>query len=316
VTQRYDYTILGAGAVGSVFGGLLANAGARVQLVNRSAQTAQTVRARGLVLELDRGEVRCRPDTATPDQVKPARVVMVFTKTYQTRAALAAIAPVVTPQTVLVSLQNGLGNGQVLAAATGAKTVLHGVTMLPATLIAPGRVRVHGSHQTWIGSLTSGGQVAAQSVCDDLIRAGFDTVLCDDPTGPIWQKACFNVALNGICALTLGAPGLVAQTEGLQAEAHALADEAITVARAEGASIDAVAIHKLIDFACAEHTYHKPSMHQDIVAGRMTEIDSLNGYVADRAAVHGLDAPRNRLIRALVTARQAAPEFWAGAPVA
>ncbi len=314
MTDRYDYTILGAGAVGCVFGGLLAGAGHSVQLVNRSADTARAIAQNGLVLELDRGDIISSPDAVQPAAVKPSRVVMVFTKAHQTAAALRSILGALDADTTYVSLQNGLGNGALVAETTGSQKVLHGVTMLPATLLSAGKVRSHGSSQTWIGPLTPENMAEADRVSQDLVAAGFDMVLTENPAVRIWQKACFNVALNGVCALTSGSPGLVHATPGLQDQAHALADEAIAVSKAEGVGIDTDAVHKLIDFACAGHTFHKPSMLQDIEAGRLTEIDSLNGYIATRAARHGIDVPLNRLITALVSARQSAPEFWQAAP--
>jgi 2-dehydropantoate 2-reductase len=314
MSQIYDYTILGAGAVGSVFGGLLTQAGFRVQLVNRSAETGKAIAENGLRLDLSKGDVVCHPDAVQPQDAAPARFVMAFTKTHQTEAALLSIRDAMRPRTVFVTLQNGLGNAELVAQVTGSAQVLHGVTMLPATLLAPGHVRSHGSSQTWIGPVRIQDLPLAQTVHDDLRRAGFDMVLADDPAGRIWQKACFNVALNGVCALAMGSPGLIQATDGLQDQAHALADEAIAVAVAEGAVVDSSAVHKLIDFACAEHTYHKPSMLQDIEAGRLTEVDTLNGHVVARAAVHRLDVPLNKLILTLIKARQDAPVFWQGAP--
>lgn len=268
----------------------------------------------GLRLDLGKGEVLCYPDAVQPQNAAPARVVMLFTKTHQTAAALQSIHHANDADTLFVTLQNGLGNAEVVAQAANSARVLHGMTMLPATLLAPGHIRAHGKSQTWFGPMNMSDLPAAQMVCNDLSQAGFDTVLTENPTGRIWQKACFNVAMNGVCALTLGSPGLIHATAGLQEQAHALADEVIAVAFAEGADVDGSAVHNLIDFACREHTFHKPSMLQDIEAGRLTEIDSLNGHVVARGAAYGLETPLNKLILALVKARQDAPVFWQGAP--
>ena len=97
-------------------------------------------------------------------------------------------------------------------------------------------------------------------------------------------------------------------------QAHALADEAIAVAHAEGALVDAKALHNMIDFAAREHRFHQPSMLQDIRAGRETEIDSLNGYIVEAALRHSLSVPRNELVYGLILARQSANSFWAQAP--
>ena len=137
----YDYTILGAGAVGSVFGGLLCLSGKRVQLVNRSTDNKNAIAKDGLRLETDEGLKIARPVAVQPDEIESARVVMVFTKTHQLDAALAAALPKALADTVFVTLQNGLGNGQRLADIVGRDRVLHGVTMLPATMVTPGFLR-------------------------------------------------------------------------------------------------------------------------------------------------------------------------------
>ncbi len=310
----YDYTILGAGAVGCVFGGLLSLSGKSVQLVNRSADTKNAIAKYGLRLETDDGLKVARPVAVQPDEIETARVVMVFTKTHQSDAALASMLPKADGDTVFVSLQNGLGNGQRLADAVGGGRVLHGVTMLPATMLAPGLIRTHGTHKTWLGAFSSQHGPIAEAVCADLRVAGFDIDYVAPPDKMIWQKACFNIAMNGICALSLASPGLIKRTQGLKELVHATAAEAIEVAAAVKIEVDGDQVHALVDFACEQHAYHKPSMLQDIERGRKTEIEAMNGYIVRLAAQHGIDVPLNRLVYALVCARQASQEFWEAAP--
>ncbi len=311
----YDYTILGAGAVGCVFGGLLCLSGKRVQLVNRSADNKNAIAKDGLRLETDEGLKIARPVAVQPDEIESARVVMVFTKTHQLDAALAAALPKALADTVFVTLQNGLGNGQRLADTVGRDRVLHGVTMLPATMVTPGFVRTHGAHKTWLGPFFPQEGAIAKAVCEDLRVAGFDIDYVTQPDKMIWQKACFNIAINGISALSLASPGLIKRTQGLPELVHAMAAEAISVAAAVNIEVDADQVHALIDFACEQHTYHKPSMLQDIERGRTTEIEAMNGYIVGLAKQHGIDVPLNRLVYALVRARQAALDFWAEAQV-
>ncbi len=312
--EIYDYTILGAGAVGSVLGGLLAESGQKVQLVNRSPQHGDAIRRHGLRLDLDDGARVCHPDAVLPDAVQPSRVVIVLTKTHQTALALTPVLPRMAQDTVFVTLQNGLGNGAALARSVAPRPVLHGVTMLPATMLAPGHVSSHGSHQSWLGALDPRNAALARQVCADLQAAGLDAVFTDAPDRHIWQKACFNVAMNGVCGLIMGSPGLIEATEGLKPMVHALADEALQLAAAEGIGVDPDKVHGLIDFACAEHTYHKPSMLQDIENGRTTEIEMLNGYIVERAGAHAIPVPLNRMILTLMRARQAATGFWQSRP--
>jgi len=293
-----------------VFGGLLANAGFRVQLVNRTASSAEAVQTNGLELELDQGLIRAHPDATTPERVGNSRVVMIFTKTNQTASAIAGVASAMSPETDWVTLQNGLGNGKAVKDAVGAARVFHGVTMLPATLVRPGQIVSHGTHQTWLGPLDAADQSRAQEICMDLAKAGFETDCSDPVLTPIWQKACFNIAMNAANALIGAGPGLIGDTPELMKQVHAIADEALAVARADGAVVDGDKVHALIEYACAKHRYHKPSMLQDVLAERSTEIDSLNGHIVRRSEALDLAAPLNRLMHALILAKQAAPAFW------
>lgn len=311
-----DVMILGAGAVGCLVGGHLAAQGYKVELVNRSTATADAIAERGLVMELDSGKQRVYPSAAKLENAKDARYVMLFTKTYQTEAALNAVLPSLSDDSVIVTLQNGLGNAERLAQFSG-RPVLQGVTLIPSTLVAPGHVRSHGAHISWVGPLdpdNEGQQLAAQELVRMLNLSGLETQYEAEVRTRVWHKACFNVAMNAICALGDAPPGLVYDTPALMSQAHALADEAIAVAHAEGALVDAEALHNMIDFAAREHRFHQPSMLQDIRAGRETEIDSLNGYIVEAALRHSLSVPRNELVYGLILARQSANSFWTQAP--
>lgn len=311
-----DVMILGAGAVGSLVGGHLAAQGYRVELVNRSADTASAIAERGLLMELDSGKQTVYPAAAQLENATDARYVMLFTKAYQTEAALSAVLPILSADSVIVTLQNGLGNAERLAQLSG-RPVLQGVTLIPSTLVAPGHIRSHGAHTSWLGPLDPDSEVqqlAAQELASMLNLSGLETQYEAQVRTRVWHKACFNVAMNGICALADAAPGLVYDTPELMSQAHALADEGIAVAHAAGAGVDAEALHTMIDFAAREHRFHQPSMLQDIRAGRETEIDSLNGYIVRVAAKHGIAVPKNELIFGLIRARQNAPNFWKTQP--
>lgn len=311
-----DVMILGAGGVGCVVGGHLSQQGHKVQLINRNPETAASIALHGLRLELDSGLQVSQPDAAQVDAAKPARFVMCFTKTHQTRAALQSIMRVINSDTIIVSMQNGLGNGRLLADITGCD-VLHGVTMIPATVLAPAHIRSLGNHNSWLGPLNPASprqNKKAEELSDMLSTAGLVTEFVSDVIPRIWQKACFNVAMNGVCALADASPGLIGDTAPLKAEVHALADEALSVATALGIGVNSEQVHDLIDFACAEHRYHQPSMLQDIRALRQTEIDSLNAYIVQQAGSIGIDVPRNRLVTSLIYARQAANSFWQSQP--
>lgn len=309
-----DVMILGAGALGAFVGGCISKAGYSVQLVNRSSSNAEVINSQGLKVETSDQTFTVYPDAVQLEQASDARFVLVFTKTYQSEEAIKAVEAKLSPSSIIVTLQNGLGNGQRLAEQVK-QSVIHGVTMIPATQIEPGSVRSHGFSDTWFGPLNPSDQdtlSAALELEKILTEAGITASSVDQPLNKIWQKACFNVAMNGVCALTDAGPGIVNDTEALKREAHALADEAVSVANAMNATVDTEALHNLINFACAEHRFHQPSMLQDIRAGRLTEVDSLNGFVVEQAKRFGVSVPKNELMTALILARQVSSKFWSG----
>lgn len=310
----YDYAILGAGALGSVFGARLALAGHRVQLLTRSSAHPDAIRQNGLLFESDGVLHRVSLDAGQTADAGPARVVLCFTKTNALVSAVQSVVDQVGSDTLFITLQNGLGNGERLADVVGRHRVIHGVTMVPADFKAPGHVETHGEASTWLNVFGDTPAELAMDVAEDFQRAGLQTIVDPVIAVRIWQKACFNVAMNGLCGLITGSPGMLHTYPDGEALAHDIADEAIAVAHAEGCRVDPGAVHGLIAMACANHTFHKPSMLQDLVAGRLTEIESLNGYVQLKADQRGVPTPLNALILRLVRLRERAPEFWAQAP--
>ncbi|MEM7240865.1 MAG: 2-dehydropantoate 2-reductase [Pseudomonadota bacterium] len=309
----FDYTILGAGAIGCVYGGRLAEAGHKVQLITRSADLGNAIDRSGLVLEMDGAKTQSEPVARTADKATESRVVIVLTKTFQTKAAIEALQPQMSEQTVWVTLQNGLGNGTALADLTGGP-VLEGPAMMPARIVKPGHIWTQKPSESALGPYKDTDPSLAETIAAEISAAGIPHIFMPDARPVIWKKACFNLAMNAIAALTAGGPGLIAATKGLQQEAHLIASEGADLAEAKGIAIDRDALAQMIDWACATHIWHKPSMRQDIEAGALTEIDALNGYIAAEAPKYDLAVPRNQLLAHLVRARETAPAYWAGKP--
>ncbi len=186
---------------------------------------------------------------------------------------------------------------------------------MPAEFIKPGEVGSAGSSETWMFSANGEHSEIVNQVGEDLNQAGLKTHVTGDVRKFIWQKACFNMAMNALCSLVDGSPGLLQQFPDGRQLAHEIAEEAITIAQLEGASVNPEKVHGLIDYACADHTYHRPSMLQDLKAQRLTEIESLNGYLVAAARKHGKEVPLAHLMARLIRLRERAPEFWATEPI-
>ena len=194
--------VIGAGAMGSLFGSLLATV-APVVLLNHRKAHCEAINARGLVVEGLDGSRRVHRLAAVSDPQAlggPFDLAIVFTKAGQTRAAAEAAARVLTPGGAALSLQNGLGNREVLAEILGSRRALVGVTSQGATLMGPGRVRHAGDGPTWIARPGHGDRVAA-AVCRLFNAAGIQTELSDDAAALVWGKLIVNVGINALAAL-------------------------------------------------------------------------------------------------------------------
>ena len=123
------------------------------------------------------------------------------------------------------------------------------------------------------------------------------------------------MAMNALCSLVDGSLGLLQHFPDGRQLAHEIAEEAITIAQLEGTLVNTEKVHGLIDCACADHTYHRPSMLQDLKAQRLTEIESLNGYLVAAARKHSKEVPLTNLMARLIRLRDRAPEFWATEPI-
>lgn len=312
--------VVGAGAMGSLFGGRLAEADMLVSLVDLNPAHIAAISAQGLRLQTDSGDRRITNVSAlTPAQAceriqalpKQPELLILFTKTLHTRAALEGVRPLIGPDTVVLSLQNGLGNVEKIQAFVDPKRILIGVTNWPADLLGPGHVRSHGSGSVRLMSADGVIRPGVASCVRWLNAAGLRCEADLAVWSAIWQKVAFNAALNSLCAVTGCTVDQVALRPDAQALAQAVAREVLAVARAKKVAIDELKTLSDIAHAIASHRGHKPSMLQDIEAGRLTEIESINGAVVAAARETATPVPNTQalltLVRLLEARRAAAP---------
>lgn len=301
MTMSMKVAVLGAGAMGSLFGGLLAEQGLAVQLLDVNPAHIAAVQAEGLRLETDRGDRRvavpiCRPEEAreTPDWL------LVFTKTGDTARALASAAHLLGPQTRVLSLQNGLGGADRLAEWVPAGRIAIGVTTVPSDLAGPGHVRSHGAGSIRLMMAQGQDDAMLRQLAEALGTAGLPAEV--DPTVgvAIWEKVAFNAAFNALCASSGCRVGALAALPEARALAFEVADEVLQVARASGVAVQPGRVHATMAHALEHHGAHQPSMLQDLLAGRRTEIDAINGAVVRAAEALGQPVPRNRTLATLV----------------
>jgi 2-dehydropantoate 2-reductase len=293
--------IVGAGAMGCVFGAAIAAAGNETTLIDVDPIVVGAITAAGVGVRRD-GDERHVPVAATvdPATIGDVDVLIVFVKGFHTRAAAGAAAVCVTPATILVTLQNGLGNGEILAEIFPPDQVVVGVTAESGTTLAPGRVDHPGRAATSVGPFRGTNLERPERVAALLRRAGFDAAATPAIETAMWKKLIVGAA-------TLPAPAIANMTCGplvAHPEMSALMDETaretVAVARGLGHDIDVderiAYIRKLLLMVPDA----KGSMVQDMAAGRRTEIDTINGAVVRAADTVGVDVPVNRTLVALV----------------
>lgn len=303
--------VAGAGALGSVFGGLLARAGAQVTLLGRAVHL-NAVREHGLAIDGLFGRHRVHRLTCATD-VDEIRgryeTILLTVKSWDTRAMIERVAALLSEDGVVVCLQNGLGNVETVADVVGPSRVLGGRVIFGAELPAPGRVRVTViADPVLVGSLAAGDPDArARAWAARFAAAGIPSRHTDRLRSELWAKVLYNAALNPLGAL-LGVPyGRLPEDPDARATMDDVIDEAFAVARACG-----VALAWATPMEYRQTFYgrlvpstadHRSSMLQDLERGRPTEIEAINGYVVRQGAAHGVPTPANTLLTRLVRAR-------------
>ncbi|WP_261537826.1 ketopantoate reductase family protein [Burkholderia multivorans] len=298
--------ILGAGAMGSLFGGLLAESGEDVTLIDVNDAHLDAIRRDGLRIDDDRGERRIttlqalRPEAANASAGTPFDLLIVFTKSLHTRVALDGVRALLTPHTHVLTLQNGLGNVETLNAFVPLERILVGVTTWPADLAGPAHVLSHGAGTIRMMTADGAASPFAAAVADALSRTGLACTLDADVWAAIWEKVAFNAALNTLCAVTRCTVDQLGEHHDGPRLAQAIVAETAAVARAKGIAVDAVRIARNVEHAIREHRGHRPSMLQDVLAGRRTEIDAIGGKVVAAAREVGLAVPHTETMLSLV----------------
>jgi 2-dehydropantoate 2-reductase len=298
--------IVGAGAMGSLYGGKLAQAGAEVLLFDISRAHVEAVNTSGLTIEGMDGKtavVRLKA-TVVPADLADADVLLIFVKSSATAAAARQFAGLAKAGAIAVTLQNGLGNEQILRDAFGAERTAAGVTSQGATFVGPGRVRHAGVGPTHLCMSDRANQKLAP-LAEALNRAGFETHLEKSIDSLVWSKLVINVGINALTALTGLPNGRLLdfpQTRALMAD---LVAEAVRVAQARGIPLSYSEPLTMV-YTVAEKTgRNRSSMLQDFDRRRPTEIDFINGAILREAESLGLEAPVNRTVTRLIQALEA-----------
>ncbi len=291
--------VVGAGAVGGYFGGLLARAGAPVLMIGRPA-FVEAVKKNGLFLDTLHFQESARVEASTElSAARGAEIVLFCVKTTDNAAAARELAPLLTAQSIVVSLQNGVDNTEQILAASGMKA-LPAVVYVAAAVPEPGRVKHVGRGDLVVGPRTA----QTERLASLFERAGVPCRISDNIEGELWTKFVWNCALNALSALGKAKYGQIAASADARKVVEATVREVLMVARAAGIhppglEDPSAAVAGALKIA-SQMGEALSSTAQDMIRGKHTEIDSLNGYIARRGAELGVPTPVNQALYALV----------------
>ena len=298
--------VVGAGAMGGSFGGLLARAGHAVQLIDTWSEHVDAVRANGLKVDGAAGDV-AEPIgiSAVAGPADWAELAIVFVDGNNTRAGAETAKTVLADDGYAITCQNGVGNLEILQEVLGPDRVLGGSSMCSAMMVGPGHSRLTHLGPTTIGETGATTSARAEALAQALSVAGLPTDVTENIIGKIWTKLMINVAINALCATTGLRLGELARLPELDRLQDRVVDEALAVVAAKGIRLTDPDPRGTIKTHCWSK-YSRPSMLQHIEAGRRTEIDTINGALVREGTALGLAMPYNEAVVALLKGREQA----------
>jgi 2-dehydropantoate 2-reductase len=298
--------VLGTGAVGGYYGAMLARAGVPVQFVGRPAQVA-LLREQGMRLQAQDFDERLPVEaTADPAALAACDLVLCCVKSGDTEAAAAQLAPVLRAGTVVLSLQNGVDNAERLSARLpDGVVVASAVVYVAAEMAAPDHVRHHGRGELVLARWQAGARADPQAVQGLFAAAGVPVQLADDVAAALWSKLVLNCAYNALSAIARLPYGRLARGAGVEPVMRDVVAECVAVARAAG--VDLPDPWPAVERIAATMPGQFSSTAQDLMRGKPSEIDHLNGFVMRRGAELGVPTPVNRTLHTVLKLLEAPP---------
>ena len=287
------FAVVGAGAVGCYFGGMLARAGVPVTLIGRASHV-DAMRERGLRLDTQTFDETVQVEASTDmAAVAGADVVLFCVKSTDTERTAREIAPLLKAGTVVVSLQNGVENAEIIRRVLP-QQVIPAVVYVATEMAGPAHLKHHGRGELAIGASPESARIVAA-----FAQANVPVQVSENVMGALWGKLIVNCAYNALSAIAQKTYGRLVETEGIPELMQDVVDECLQVAAADGISVPGDS-HEAVRRIAHSMANQYSSTAQDVARGKPNEIEYLNGYVVRRGLAHGIRTPINQTLLALV----------------
>lgn len=291
--KNLRFAVVGAGAVGCYFGGMLARAGVPVTLIGRPAHV-EAMRSRGLRLETQAFDEYVAVDASTEaSAVAGADVVLFCVKSLDSERSAREIAPFLAPDAVVLSLQNGVENAEIIQRVLP-QAAIPSVVYVATEMAGAGHLKHHGR-----GELVIGESAQSEAIAAAFGRAGVPVQVSATVKGAQWAKLIVNCAYNAMSAIAQQPYGKLVTVDGVPELMAAVVDECLQVARADGIEVPGdsyEAVRRIAHSMAGQYS----STAQDVARDKPNEIDYLNGYVCRRGKAHGIPTPINQTLLTLV----------------
>ena len=295
--------------MGSSIGGLLAGGGSEVYLIDTWAEHVNAMNTRGLKIRAGSSDrivnVRAKTDC---QGIGPVDLIIVLVKSFNTREAIEHAGPIIGDETVILSLQNGLGNEEIIEEVVGKEHVIGGRTFAGGSVLGPGHVIVSTTgKETYIGELDGSATDRVSRIAGEFKRAGLLISVSSNIVGIMWDKLLVNVATGALCGITRLPYGGLYKMPELRECALEAVSEGIAVAKASGVRLSTKAPEEAW-FKASEGLPEdfKPSLSQSLEKGVRTEIDFINGAVVRYGEKCGIPTPVNKTLVASIKGI----EYW------
>jgi 2-dehydropantoate 2-reductase len=292
--------IAGAGAMGSMFAFFFKKANIDIAVFEKDKNTVDYYK-KGVLFIVDRKEEKAVFEiSASPDILKDRSIIFIFVKSYDTEGAIKIIAPEINKESIIVTLQNGIGNKEIIGKYIPDKRIVYGSTSIGVTRVNSGTIRLGG-----MGDIVIGGEDnPVRSIEQVLELAGLKTIITDNADIAIWKKAIINAGINPLGALLEIPNGKIISNEFARRIQEQIVMEAVLIAQTIGLSFNQEEMVQQTINVCEKTSSNLCSMLQDIMAKRRTEIDSINGILIEYAKKNSISAPFNEVIYNLIKAKE------------
>ncbi len=293
--------VVGPGAIGCLFAAYLAKSKEDVWLLDKSISRAAKINECGVSLEGSSGVWQAKPKaTANITEIGKADLVILCVKSFHTKMAIEQIVPLLNEETKILTLQNGIGNVEIISELVGQERVIAGVTNEGATLIDVGKIRHGGRGETIIGTVDGKTPVAMRMIREIFNKVGLECKMSRDIKSLLWSKLIINVGINALSAITRLPNGKLIEYEGTKRILRDAVTEAAKIAKRKRIKLVFDDPLAKVEAVCEGTQDNYSSMLQDVLRKKRTEVEFINGVIVRLACELGMDVPTNKFLLDLV----------------